>query len=89
VRRIVSFILAGALVASLGGCATKGDLDALEKKLNARIDSVDQRAQAAEQKAAAAQAAAENAAQQASAARSAADQAARKAEAIFEKSVKK
>jgi murein lipoprotein len=89
VKRRVPFVLAGALVAVLAGCATNGDLEALEKKLGARIDAVDQKATAAEQKAAAAQAAAEKAAKDAAASRAAADQAARKAEAIFDKSVRK
>ena len=88
-KRRVPFVLAGALVAVLAGCATNGDLEAMEKRLGERIDAVGRQAAAAEQKAGAAQAAAEKAAQDAAASRAAADQAARKAEAIFDKSVRK
>lgn len=84
-KRCGSIIVGSALVALLAGCATKGDLDAMEKRLDARISSVEQQAKAAADKAAAAQAAAQQAQQSAAAA----DQAARKSEAIFEKGVRK
>ncbi len=88
-KRCGSIIVGSALVAVLAGCATKGDLDAMEKRLDARIASVEQQAQAAADKAAAAQAAADRAAQAAQQSAGAADQAARKSEAIFEKGVRK
>ncbi len=84
-KRSGSIIVGSALIALLAGCATKGDLEAMEKRLDARIASAEQQAKAAADKAAAAQAAA----QQAQQAASAADQAARKSEAIFEKGVRK
>lgn len=83
---------AGLLLAVTTGCATTGDVDRLEQRLDAvegRLTAVEAKASAAEQSASAAQQAADRAARDAAEAAQRADDAARRAEAIFNKSVSK
>jgi outer membrane murein-binding lipoprotein Lpp len=77
-----------ALVLGLAGCATRGDVD----KINARLDALDQRVAGVETAARNAESratAAEQAAADARRAAQAAEDSARKSEAIFQKRISK
>jgi hypothetical protein len=81
--------IALSLALGLSACATSGDVDRLNAKIDDLAKRMDERTAAAEQRAAAAEQKAEMAASQAQAAAGQADAAARKSEAIFNKSVSK
>ena len=92
ISRPVGILLSALLVTSLGGCATTGRVDALEKRLDEVSRKADDAASAAanaQKTATSAASRADAAEQQAKAAAQRADDAARTSEAIFKKRVSK
>jgi hypothetical protein len=87
-RRGLSAGLGAALLLGLAGCATNGDIE----KINSRLDALDQRVAGVETAARNAESratAAEQAAADARRSAQAAEDAARKSEAIFQKRISK
>jgi uncharacterized lipoprotein NlpE involved in copper resistance len=87
-KRVIAAAGAALLLSSLVGCATRGDVDGINKRLAAletRVGAAEQAASSADSRAAAA----EQAAADARRAAQAAEDSARKAEAIFQKRVSK